>query len=73
MPKLTHPGEILRKEYLQPLKLKGADLARATGLSTGRVSEILSGKRELTIDQIRQIHHAWGIPVASLIGELEDA
>ena len=50
MPKFAHPGEILFREYMKPNGFKAADLARATGLSTGRVSELLSGKRDITAE-----------------------
>jgi HTH-type transcriptional regulator/antitoxin HigA len=49
-----------------------ADLAHLLG-SRSRASEILAGKRELTLDQIRKLHREWRIPVAILVGELEDA
>lgn len=38
----------------------------------GRVSEILSGKRPLTIDMIRNLNRHLGIPVESLIAEEAD-
>ncbi|WP_091739817.1 helix-turn-helix domain-containing protein [Phenylobacterium immobile] len=41
--------------------------------SRSRASEILSGKRELTLDQIRLLAREWHIPAAALIGELEPA
>lgn len=41
--------------------------------SRSRASEILSGKRELSLDQIRLLAREWRIPAASLIGELETA
>lgn len=58
MVKLTHPGEILRKEYLEPAGLKAADLARATGLSTGRISEVLNGKRDITAEIALRLERA---------------
>lgn len=48
------------------------DLANLLG-SKSRASEILNGKRDLTIEQIRLVAREWRIPVASLIGELEAA
>jgi HTH-type transcriptional regulator/antitoxin HigA len=36
--------------------------------SKSRVSEILNGQRQLTVDQIRALHRHLGIPVSSLIG-----
>jgi HTH-type transcriptional regulator/antitoxin HigA len=32
------------------------------------VSEILSGKRQLTVEMIRQLHRRFGIPLVSLMG-----
>ena len=49
-----------------------ADLAHLLG-SRSRASEILNGKRELTLDQIRLLARDWRIPAAALIGELEPA
>ena len=49
-----------------------ADLANLFG-SRSRASEVLNGKRDLTLDQIRLLHRHWRIPAGVLIGELEDA
>jgi HTH-type transcriptional regulator/antitoxin HigA len=49
-----------------------SDLAALLG-SRSRASEILSGKRDLTLDQIRKLHREWHIPVASLIGAVQSA
>jgi HTH-type transcriptional regulator/antitoxin HigA len=46
------------------------DLADLLG-SRSRASEILNGKRELTLDQIRLLSARWRIPAAALVGELE--
>lgn len=35
----------------------------------GRVSEVLNGKRPLTLDMIRKLHEGLGIPLESLIGK----
>ena len=45
-----------------------SDLADLIG-SRSRASEILSGKRNLTLDQIRLLHVKWRIPTDLLIGE----
>src|SRR3954471_5054883 len=39
--------------------------------SKSRVSEILSGQRQPTVDQIRALHQHLGIPVTSLIGSFK--
>ena len=48
-----------------------ADFAKLLG-SRSRASEILNGKREMTLDQIRLVSKRWRIPVALLVGELEE-
>ncbi len=37
--------------------------------SRSRASEVLSGKRKLSLDMIRRIEAAWGIPASILIRE----
>ena len=48
------------------------DLAAILG-SKSRVSEILSGKRKLTLPMIRALHERLGIPAEVLIREVETA
>ena len=36
--------------------------------SRSRASEVLNGRRELTLDQIRKLHKTWGLPAAALLG-----
>src|SRR4051812_45786633 len=47
---------------LQELGLKQADLVPMIG-TKGRVSEVMSGKRSLTIPMIRKVSHGLGIPI----------
>lgn len=44
------PGEILLTEFLEPLGITQYRLAQATGLPQARISEIVRGKRAITID-----------------------
>ncbi len=44
----THPGQILLQEFLVPLGLSQADLARGLAISLNRVNELVRGKRGLT-------------------------
>jgi HTH-type transcriptional regulator/antitoxin HigA len=48
------------------------DLAALLG-SRSRASEILKGRRELSLPQIRLLHSRWRIPADLLIGELQGA
>lgn len=51
MPRVrTHPGEILREEYLVPLKLSARRLAGALGVPANRITEIMRGERDVTAD-----------------------
>lgn len=70
MPK-TSPVEAIR--FAMDRKgLAQSDLAELLG-SRSRASEILSGRRDLTLPQIRLLSKAWGIPVQALIVEAEAA
>jgi len=44
----THPGQILLAEFLEPLRLTQAELARALHIPLNRVNELVRGKRGVT-------------------------
>jgi len=44
----THPGEVLQYEFLEPLELSQADLARHLGVTNQRINELVKGKRGVT-------------------------
>ena len=44
----THPGQILLREFLEPLRLTQAELARALAIPLNRVNELVRGKRGIT-------------------------
>lgn len=44
----THPGEMLREEFLTPMNLTQRDLAVAIRVPYQRVNEIINGKRGVT-------------------------
>ena len=44
----THPGQILRKEFLEPLRLTQVKLASAINIPQNRVNELIRGKRGMT-------------------------
>ncbi|MGZ9810602.1 HigA family addiction module antitoxin [Pseudoroseicyclus sp. H15] len=46
----VHPGEVLAEEFLAPLKMSAAALARQLGVPANRVTEIVRGRRGITGD-----------------------
>jgi addiction module HigA family antidote len=44
----TNPGRILLAEFLEPLRLTQAELARALDIPLNRVNELVRGKRGIT-------------------------
>jgi addiction module HigA family antidote len=46
----VHPGEILKEEFLEPMKMSQNHLARQLGVSPRRINEIVLGKRSITAD-----------------------
>jgi HTH-type transcriptional regulator/antitoxin HigA len=65
----TTPAQAI-KFRMEQAGLSQRDLVPYIG-SKSRVSEILSGQRQPTVDQIRALHQHLGIPVASLIGSFK--
>ena len=47
---LIHPGEILFEEFMAPMDISINRLARNIGVSPGRISAIVNGKRAITAD-----------------------
>ncbi len=45
-----HPGEILAREFLEPMGLSQSAVARAIGVPPRRINEIVLGKRAITAD-----------------------
>ncbi len=46
----THPGEVLLKDYLEPLGMSRSALAKAIGVAQIRVGQIVQGRRAVTPD-----------------------
>lgn len=46
----THPGEMLREEFLVPLELSASELARDIGVPQNRISDLVRGRRGMTAD-----------------------
>jgi addiction module HigA family antidote len=46
----THPGEVLREEFLIPLDLSARALAKALCVPANRLTEIMRGERDVSAD-----------------------
>ena len=44
----THPGEILKEEFLNPLNITQVSFAQHIGVPLQRVNEVIRGKRGVT-------------------------
>lgn len=45
-----HPGEILKEEFLRPMGITAYKLSKSTGIPQTRTSQIIKGKRGITVD-----------------------
>ena len=57
----TTPGEIIREEFLIPLGMSQAELARQMGGPGNRISQLLSGKRALTAETALRLEAVLGV------------
>jgi len=55
------PGEILLTEFLEPLGISQYRLAQATGLPRTRISEIVRGKRAISVNTALRLSKALGV------------
>lgn len=57
----THPGEMLKLEFLQPLKLTQRQLADRLGVSYPRVNELIHARRGITPDTALRLERLLGV------------
>ena len=60
------PVDVL-KSVMEANNYSRADLIEIIG-SKSRTADLLNGRREINLDQIRRISRAWGIPAGALVG-----
>jgi len=56
----VHPGEILREEFMAPLELTSAELARHLRVSVPRVNDIVRHRRAITADTAMRLARYFG-------------
>jgi addiction module HigA family antidote len=61
----VHPGEILREDFLVPLKMKPAALAKALDLPPSLIADIINEKRDVTAEIALRITQHFGGDVQS--------
>jgi antitoxin HigA-1 len=58
--KPMHPGEVLREEFLVPLKMSAGALAKACGLPRTRIERIANEQSGITADTALRLGKALG-------------
>jgi addiction module HigA family antidote len=66
------PGEILSEEFLIPLGISTYKLAKDINISATRISEIIRGKRRITVDTALRLSKYFGNSVEFWIGIQND-
>jgi addiction module HigA family antidote len=56
----THPGEMLREDYLPDFKLTASELARAIGVSRQSINELLRGRRAVSPEMALRLGKLFG-------------
>ena len=56
----THPGEVLREEFLKPLGMSARTLADAIGVPGNRMTEIVRERRSITADTAIRLGRYFG-------------
>ncbi len=57
----THPGAMLRDEFLVPLGLTQREFAQRLGVSYPRISELVHGRRGVTPDTALRLERLLGV------------
>src|SRR4051812_16587042 len=68
----THPGEMLREEFVKPLGISQSALARRLGISFPRLNEIILGKRGVTPDTALRLSRVVGMSPDFWLGLQQD-
>lgn len=61
----TPPGEILLREFLEPLGITQAAFAKRISITAARLSEIIHDKRPVTMDSALRFERALGLSAES--------
>ena len=56
----VHPGEVLLEDFMKPLGLSQYRLAKDIGVTPIRISQIVNGKRSITVDTAMRLARYFG-------------
>lgn len=56
----THPGEMLKEEFLVPLGIAASALASEIGVPANRITEMVAGRRNMTADTALRLADRFG-------------
>ena len=56
----THPGEILKEDFLEPLNITQSHLAKALGTSFRAINELVNEKRGITVEMALKLSKYFG-------------
>ena len=68
----THPGEMLFEEFVKPLDITQAELARCLGVSYPRLNEIIKGRRSVTPNTALRLSRVLGMSADFWLGLQQD-
>jgi len=60
----VHPGEVLMEDFMKPLGLSQYRLAKDVGVTPIRISQIVNGKRSITVDTAMRLARYFGTSAA---------
>ena len=62
------PGDILLREFMEPLNISANALAKAMKVPANRITGILKGSRNITADTALRLQAAFGVSAAFWMG-----
>jgi antitoxin HigA-1 len=68
----THPGEMLLEEFIKPLGVTQAELARRLEISYPRLNEVVKGRRSVTPDTALRLSRVLGMSAGFWLGLQHD-
>jgi antitoxin HigA-1 len=67
-----HPGDVLLEEFMKPMGITAYRLAKETGVTQTRISQIVRGKRALTAETALRLSKFFGTSAEFWLGLQND-